>query len=331
MPLTKVKGSVGVGQSDLDTSLSGYVKGVESVAQLKQLDKTKVNFVYIESSGHLYGYDSSDTTTADDGVYTVVANDGGRWKLKLSGVPFSPDLLDGQIEIVAGALRQDTTDRTKWNVISDSLHKALGVTELVATASGSQIVLNYSNTKSKVISLLCGPDETFSNAYGMSVGASVGTSYAAIKARIDLTLAAEVWYDGTAWQITTGPGQGTNPGTSIPPNVEVTGVSYSGGTLNIAHSLLPGKDIAISAFNTRSGAILSPYISGLKSFSNNGIAIHFMNPTTGNIITAASPDTKMTTIVTKRFSGGIALDGTSGTDAYQLELGNIWFIGIMKK
>lgn len=311
----------------------GYVKGVSSVSDLRAVDKTTASFAYIKTNGLTYALDPADTTSTDSGTYVIVGADGGRWKLLMSGVPFSPDLIDGQIEIIAGALRQDTTDRTKWNVISDSLHQALGVSGLVATASGSQLTLNYSGSKSKVIYLNAGPDETFANAFGMSIGASVGNSFAVFKASIDLTLAAEIYWDGVAgaWQVSTGAGQGTGPGVSVPPNVQITGVSYASGTLNIAHTLLPGKDIHINPFNTRSGAILAPYVAGLKSFSDTGIAVHFMDPTTGQIITAASPSDKMTTLISKHFRGGIVLDGTGGTSAYRLDLGNIWFYGIMRR
>lgn len=50
-----------------------------TVSGLRNTDTESAKIVYV--SGAIYELDSSDTTTADDGVLVIVSNDGGRYKL----------------------------------------------------------------------------------------------------------------------------------------------------------------------------------------------------------------------------------------------------------
>lgn len=61
---------------------------VDSIAALKEIDKTKFTHAYAsgyyaagDGGGGAYWYDSADTTSADNGGTVIVAADGGRWKL----------------------------------------------------------------------------------------------------------------------------------------------------------------------------------------------------------------------------------------------------------
>lgn len=61
---------------------------VTTIANLRAVDKTKFSRVLLlgyyavgDGGGGVYRYDSSDTTTADNGFTVIVATDGGRWKL----------------------------------------------------------------------------------------------------------------------------------------------------------------------------------------------------------------------------------------------------------
>jgi len=65
---------------------------VDSIAALRALDKTKYTRAFVtgyyaatDGGGGAYQYDSSDTTSADNSGTIIVASDGGRWKLQLSG------------------------------------------------------------------------------------------------------------------------------------------------------------------------------------------------------------------------------------------------------
>lgn len=64
---------------------------VDSIAELKAIDKTKNTSVFVsgyyakgDGGGGQYWYDSTDTTSADNGGTIIVASDGGRWKLAQS-------------------------------------------------------------------------------------------------------------------------------------------------------------------------------------------------------------------------------------------------------
>ena len=66
---------------------------VTNVSALRALDKTKISYAvtkgyYTEGDGGAgeYWYDSSDTTSTDNGGSVIVGSDSGRWKLVTSGV-----------------------------------------------------------------------------------------------------------------------------------------------------------------------------------------------------------------------------------------------------
>lgn len=83
---------------------------VTNVSALRALDKTKIGYAVTKGyytagdggSGE-YWYDSSDTTSTDNGITTLVASDGGRWKLPIKGE------LNARL---AGAVGDGTTDDT---------------------------------------------------------------------------------------------------------------------------------------------------------------------------------------------------------------------------
>lgn len=63
---------------------------VTNIAELRTADKTKTQFLFAkgyytagDGGGGFYRYDSTDTTTADNGGTVIVSTDGGRWKLIL--------------------------------------------------------------------------------------------------------------------------------------------------------------------------------------------------------------------------------------------------------
>lgn len=81
--------------TDLSKGVSfvgGAPRVVDSVAKVRQMPKTGAKSVDVISYyvggpkiKSAYDLDASDTTTADDGVLTLVASDGGRWKLRHDG------------------------------------------------------------------------------------------------------------------------------------------------------------------------------------------------------------------------------------------------------
>ena len=81
-----------------NTTLDVFIKSrlgrvVDSIAQLRALDKTKYTRAFVtgyytagDGGGGQYWYDPADTTSADNGGALIVASDGGRWKLINIGV-----------------------------------------------------------------------------------------------------------------------------------------------------------------------------------------------------------------------------------------------------
>lgn len=68
------------------------IKTVDNIAALKALLKTGVPYANVlgyytkgDGGGGLYWYDSTDTTSTDNGGTIIVASDGGRWKLQITG------------------------------------------------------------------------------------------------------------------------------------------------------------------------------------------------------------------------------------------------------
>lgn len=231
------------------------------------------------------------------------------------GFPFIPDLDTKEIEIVAGVLRQDTKDPTKWNYISDSKHAPVGVLGAYAKASGGTLRINYKTTYSKVISFVAAPDEILANTGGVTIGGKVGLSFAALSASANLSGGVLIKYN-TDWVVT------NLPITSLEWAID----SYSNGTLTLSHNYCRGRDITLSPW-TDSGRITNPYIPVIKSVADASAVIQFIDPTTGQTVTGeASP--RMCFQIFKRSQSGLHLDGTGGAD---LASGNIWFMGLFQK
>lgn len=244
----------------------------------------------------------------------------------MGGTPIADGLRGGRIEIVAGVIRQNTDDRTKWDYISDSGHVPLGVAGASAVAAGSEVTVTFAKAYKRVLSMVMGPDELLSNRHAMSVGASVGFSSMRIKAAINKTLSATVWWNGSEWRYTYGAGQGS---TADNGNVSITGISIpSAGTVQIDHTPCPGTNVSVIP-NTRGGVVI-PYIPALRGITDTQIAINYINPATDTLRTDATATTRMSMQVNKSFRGGVLLDGTGGSDMYRFNLGNIWFFGIME-
>ncbi len=241
----------------------------------------------------------------------------------ITGVPTAGNLPNAEIGIVAGTIRQRDSDRTKWDFINDASHEPVGVSGTYATASGGTITLNFDTTYSEVISMVIGPDETFANQMNISAGGSVGLSRVLISASSAFTGAFTMEWNGSAWSFISGTGQLLDP----------TFVSYNNGTLNLSHDYCRGAAITVCPWSD-GGEIINPYIPILKSVGQGDAAIQWMDTTTGNIVTDASPSTRMKAIVTKTNAQGLFLDGTNNaTDInnVDMDLGNFWFYGIFKK
>ncbi len=238
-------------------------------------------------------------------------NDGS-----FGGVPWARSLPAGKIRIVAGAIRQNSADRTKWDFISDASHAPVGVLGTQAAASSATVTITFEETFAKVIAFIAAPDEDFANAHNMTVGASVGLSSAAIQVSGSLHGSAFIRWNGTTWAVSQGTGQLFNPV-----------FSYSNGVLTVTHDYIPGVGLQVSPWI---GTAAAPLIPVVRTVAAGSFTVQWMDPTTGLMKTDASPLTSMQVKVDKTYNEGIILDGTAGSDTLGLEDGNIWFFGIFE-
>ena len=77
---------------------------------------------------------------------------------------------------VAGTIRKN---KKGWFFIDDDAHDPIGVSKV--SANGSSIVIEFDKKYTKVVSFICGPDETLA-LDGFVCGASVGLDKVIIKA-----------------------------------------------------------------------------------------------------------------------------------------------------
>lgn len=240
----------------------------------------------------------------------------------LEGIPYTPELGYSKIEIISGTLRQDETDRTQWNWIKDGQHEPLGVDDSVpAAASGSVLTIPFLKSYTKVLSIVAGPDESLANAIGFTCGASIGLGTMEIKASVNQVLSAAIWWDGADWQWGFGPGQG-GPGNF---GVDISSITFDSANITINHDSINGTDAQVIGY-TRDG-VVNPLPVDVRNLVLPTKSILSVRDWSGGY--TMSESTNMSFIYSKRFAGGIFMDGTNGSESYDLDKGNIWFIGIM--
>lgn len=287
---------------------------------------------YVRAQGGAVTIDPNGSETVD-GATALILPQGAAALLICTGTVFYtvgiggssglavPGKSGASIEIIGGAIRQDPTDRTKWNFIDDSLHDPIGISGTYAVASSGNITINYGKTYSKVLAFSAGPDETLANTLGVHVGASVGLSSAVINCGSHFQGAATINYDGSGtWNIT--------PGANQDIGITFNAYTGAGGYAVFDHNYCRGIDITVQP-DTVGATISNPYIPVLRSAGNTSFQVAFMDPTTGSLVTGAA-STRMAFRVSKRNNGGLYLDGTNGSDTLGLDAGNIWFFGVFQ-
>ena len=248
-----------------------------------------------------------DTSDAGYNVYdtdlgALMIWSGTAWFGYPLGVPYTTQVGENKIGIVAGTMRQSSADRTKWYYLSNSTTRPIGVSGTNAVASGSQITITYDTTYSEVLTGIVAPDEEWANVAGLTVGASVGLSTTVIKAASFLTGALSVKYNGSSW-VTAG------SGTSLFPTV----LGYTNGTLGIQHAAYArGIGLNVTPWSD-GGAITNPYMPLIKTIGNDFFELQWMDVTTGNLISSATPTNRQTAYIVKANNGGLFLDGSNGS------------------
>lgn len=133
---------------------------IANIAQLRKIDQTilpsgKAVFVRASATdgdhaGGFYYYDTSDTTTADDGINTIVATDGARWKRiqitnYLSGNNFTAGQ-DSMTALTSGVNNIAVGCNVLAAVTTGSCLIAIGNNALTSNVTSSQIIAIGHNT-----------------------------------------------------------------------------------------------------------------------------------------------------------------------------------------
>ena len=127
------------------------VRPVVSVADLRSLPSVGTSAITLgytsagDGGGATYYLDATDTTSADDGYLTIVASDGGRWKIVKDGVPLSRALTTDIITSVnyAGAPAGTIIETLGYTTKGDgggAQWKKTGVTGLTPSQSPADLV-----------------------------------------------------------------------------------------------------------------------------------------------------------------------------------------------
>lgn len=225
-------------------------------------------------------------------------------------VAASPDLVT-----VAGTIRQDVHDRSKWVFVQDTKHQQVGFTPTIE-AKGTDLVLQFSQEFGKVVSFIAAPDETMASEMGVSVGASVNTDAVAIRLSITQAITGQVWWDN-GWHhqvdsLITGPREAEAP-------------KFVGATLLVSADDLPGTGLQLSPW-TRDGKVV-PYVPAVRLSVKNSFSMAFLDGTGF----ASTPNDRMAFTYTKVISGPVRVDDQGGSTGLPLFSGNIWVMGVMER
>ena len=119
------------------------------------------------------------------------------------GTPQATQFKKWGLDVISGVLRKVAEGTDKWKFISnaqgDADHETIGFDNSIqytADATSLTLPLNLLTTPtSEVLSVICAPDETLA-AYGLTVGASVGTSQLQLQMSFDNKFGRSFRYDG---------------------------------------------------------------------------------------------------------------------------------------
>lgn len=221
----------------------------------------------------------------------------------------------GKIESVAGVIRQDVNDPSRWYFINDEGHTPVGF-EPTIKVSGTDLVLTFSNKYSRVVTFVATPDETLAADFGASIGSSVALDTATLRMSMSKQISGRVWFDGQQWrhevQNLTGAPKGINRPT------------YEGATLTVLHDDVPGQAVTLTPW-TRDGEVL-PLMPALRNASIGAFTASFIGPDGF----ARAPSTGMSFTYTKAVAEQIRFDGKSASKHLRLFTGNIWIYGQME-
>lgn len=259
----------------------------------------------------------------DTDLKAVMAWSGTNWVGFPIATPWAVDQPEKEYFIVSCALRQNTTNRARWDYITNSTHRPLNVGGDFAIASSNRITLTFGRSFTRAVALTVFPDETFAGGANVSFGAQVTATNATLSAGSFFAGSYVLRYTGAAWSVTSVSGSDIQPAVS----------SYVNGVLRITNDYIRGNNIALSAWSSSGGNY--GYIPMIRGTGVGYVDLEWLDPTTGLIVTSASPLWRMTAAITQKHWGPLDLDGSNSSDSLLGEDtsvgGNIWVFGLFEK
>lgn len=216
---------------------------------------------------------------------------------------------------VAGTIRQDPHDHSKWTFVEDDKHQPIGFAPTIE-ARGTDLVLQFEPKFGRVVYFIAAPDETMASQLAVSVGASVDTDAVALRLSVTQAVTGQVWWDN-GWHhrvdsMVTGASDAQVP-------------TFVGSTLMVSSNDMPGTGLQLSPW-TRDGKVV-PYIPAVRLSVKNSFSMAFLD---GKSF-ASTPNERMAFTYTKVVSGPVRVDGQGGSAGLPLFSGNIWVIGVMER
>lgn len=241
------------------------------------------------------------------GVANGVATLDAGVKIPAAQIPDSPSVkgtAGRKFRLIAGTIRNTGTG---WHVIDDTGHRPTGVTGV--TASATSIAVAFAAT-AKIVSFVCGPDETYA-AWGLRVGASVGTSSANISCyqENEHRIGDYVTWDGTAWTSLAG---------------VFNNMSFANSALTLNHEAMGTTRLTAQANARPPANAAANTVASIGSMGDTSTLVELRTPA-GAVITTLSNPTRLW-VERAGLRKAVAVDPATLTEA----AGNLWFIGVVE-
>lgn len=223
------------------------------------------------------------------------------------------------IEILAMVVRQNDTDLTQWDVISDGGHYSVGVDQLSFTASTSNLTVEFPDSGS-ILTFIASPDESLAKRFAFTIGASV-TDHAVLQASAQIWANAKIYYDGVDWVV-------SHVATSANRDLDLS-VRWLGGVLYVDNTYVPTSSYAVNAIRPPADTNLIPrFVAQHGTATTSSTPLKFHDGTSY----LSTADTSMAIMFTQGITQRTTrLDGTSGSDRPNFGAGNVWIICVRSK
>ncbi len=297
--------------------------------------------------------DGVPTSGKNDPTKSDIRVDVGKMQSYMDGGVLNDLMLpDAKMDIVAGVLRQDASDLTKWQFLNDDAHRTVGFdptativssngTVISPTASAFSMLVFWKSVtdarkidndsvagwKNRVLGVIVAADEELTQNWGIMLGGRVTRTGILINGSMHKQRTARVYHNSTEFLSTT---------TSIDgAGTIVTSYDSGTGTLTVNHDWLPGNTLHLQP-DLRDGLITNVFQPVLKNIvSPTQFTMYFQDLAGTGAVYTGAPGTKMSFKFTKRYDGAVKFDGTDGWDIIPWKTtdanGNIWVYGAMQR